>query len=66
MTEQKPNSKLISIMNYLIAKIEQRAEKVAGQSNNHELISKLTFLLVAGMSYEILGEKIITIIAALI
>ncbi len=53
-------------MNYLIAKIEARAEKVAGQSNNHELISKLTFLLVAGMSYEILGEKIITIIAALI
>ena len=66
MTDEKPKSKLISMMNYLIAKIESRAEKVAGQSNNHELISKLTFLLVAGMSYEILGERIITMIALLI
>lgn len=66
MTDTKPNSKLISLMNYLIAKIEARAERVVDQSKNHELISKLTFLLVAGMSYEILGERIITLIAVFI
>ena len=66
MTDEKPNSKLISAMNYVIAKLESRAERVANQSNNHELISKITFILVLGMSYELLGERIVTLVTLLL
>jgi len=66
MTDEKPNSKLISMMTYLIGKLESRAERVASQSNNHELISKLTFILVLGMSYELLGERIVTLVTLLL
>jgi len=53
-------------MNYVIAKLESRAERVANQSNNHELISKITFILVLGMSYELLGERIVTLVTLLL
>lgn len=66
MTDLPKPSKSITLLNMLIKKLESRAERVVEQSSNHELISKMTFLLVVGMSYEILGEKIITLIAALI
>ena len=66
MTDEKPNSKLISAMNYVIAKLESRAERVATHSNNHELISKITFILVLGMSYELLGERIVTLVTLLL
>ena len=66
MTDEKPNSKLISAMNYVIAKLESRAERLANQSNNHELISKITFILVLGMSYELLGERIVTLVTLLL
>ena len=66
MTDEKPNSKLISAMNYVIAKLESRAERVANQSNNHELISKIPYILVLGMSYELLGERIVTLVTLLL
>ena len=65
-TESETKSKSIQLINWVLMKLEARAERVTEASDNHQLISKLTFILVAGMSYEILGEKVITLISILI
>jgi len=65
-SETESKSKSIQLINWVLMKLEARAERVTEASDNHQLISKLTFILVAGMSYEILGEKVITLISILI
>ena len=57
---------LIQFVNWILAKLEARAERVNDAADNHKLISKLTFILVLGMSYEILGEKVLSIISLLL
>ncbi len=64
--ETDPKSKSVQFLNWILCKLESRANRVSSAADNHQLISKLTFILVAGMSYEILGEKVITLISILI
>ena len=64
--ETDKKSKSIQFVNWILNKLEARAEKVKDASDNHQLISKLTFILVLGMSYEVLGEKVVTIVSMLI
>ena len=59
-------SKTIQFVNWILAKLEARAERVTEASDNHQLISKLTFILVLGMSYEILGDKAVTVVSMLL
>ena len=59
-------SKTIQFVNWILAKLEARAERVNDAADNHQLISKLTFILVLGLSYEILGEKVFSIISLLL
>ena len=66
MTESESKSKTIQIVNWILKKLEDRADRVKDASDNHKLISKLTFILVLGMSYEILGEKVLTIVSMLL
>ena len=66
MTESESKSKTIQFVNWILAKLEARAERVTEASDNHQLISKLTFILVLGMSYEILGEKAVSLVSMLI
>tara|TARA_Y100001973_G_C5188690_1_gene329505 strand:+ start:2053 stop:2253 length:201 start_codon:yes stop_codon:yes gene_type:complete len=66
MTESETKSKTIQFVNWILKKLEQRAERVKDASDNHQLISKLTFILVLGMSYEILGEKAVTVVSMLL
>ena len=63
-TESK--SKTIQLVNWILQKLEDRADRVKNASDNHQLISKLTFILVLGMSYEILGEKAVTVVSMLL
>lgn len=65
-TESTNKSKTIQFINWILAKLEARAERVSEASDNHQLISKLTFILVLGMSYEILGEKAVSIVSMLL
>tara|TARA_R100001086_G_scaffold58223_1_gene26592 strand:+ start:973 stop:1179 length:207 start_codon:yes stop_codon:yes gene_type:complete len=65
-TESESKSKTIQFVNWILAKLEARAERVTEASDNHQLISKLTFILVLGMSYEILGEKAVSIVSMLL
>ena len=53
----------IAFLNWIIGKIERRAEGAVEKASNHELISKFTFALVLAMSYELLGDRVISILA---
>ena len=64
--ESESKSKSIQFINWILTKLEARADRVKDASDNHKLISKLTFILVLGMSYEILGEKVLTIVSMLL
>ena len=64
--ESESKSKSIQIINRVLMKLEARAERVTEASDNHQLISKLTFILVLGMSYELLGAKAISIVSMLL
>ncbi|DAC27422.1 MAG TPA: hypothetical protein D7H99_04680 [Candidatus Poseidoniales archaeon] len=64
--ETDKKSKSIQLINWILMKLESRAERVTEASDNHKLISKLTFILVLGMSYEILGEKAVSLVSMLI
>lgn len=66
MTESESKSKTIQFVNWILAKLEARAERVQEASDNHKLISKLTFILVLGMSYELLGERVVTLVSLLL
>ena len=66
MSESESKSKTIQFVNWILAKLEARAERVNDAADNHQLISKLTFILVLGLSYEILGEKVLSIVSLLL
>ena len=53
----------IAFLNWIIGKIERKAEGATEKASNHELISKLTFALVLAMSYELLGDRVISVVA---
>ena len=59
-------SKSIQFVNWILKKLEDRAERVSDAADNHQFISKLTFILVLGLSYEILGEKVLSIVSLLL
>ena len=65
-TENESKSKSIQFVNWILRRLEAKAERAVDASDNHKLISKLTFILVLGMSYEILGEKVVSIISLLL
>jgi hypothetical protein len=67
-TETEPETELrtpksLAFLNWIIKRIEDKAERGA---NNHELLSKMTFILVLAMSYEILGDRIVSLVALLL
>lgn len=64
--ENEVKSKSIQLINWVLMKLEARAERVTEASDNHKLISKLTFILVLGMSYELLGERVLSLVALLL
>ena len=43
-------------------KLEARAERISEKADNHQLISKLTFILVLAMSYDLLGERVVSLV----
>lgn len=53
----------IAIATKFISMMERRAERSREAANNHELISKLTFLIVLGMAYENWGDRIMSALA---
>ena len=53
----------IALATKFIAMMERRAERSSDAANNHELISKLTFLIVLGMAYENWGDRIMSALA---
>ena len=66
-TESKPETELktpksLAFLNWAINRIESRATTTAEKANNHELISKITFILVLGMSYDLLGDRVISLV----
>lgn len=63
-TQGKP--KTIQFVNWILTKLEARAERVQAASDNHQLISKLTFILVLAMSYDLLGERVVTLVSLLL
>ena len=63
MSQTDPKPKTIQFVNWILTKLEARANRVKDASDNHQLISKLTFILVLGMSYEILGERVLSLVA---
>jgi hypothetical protein len=60
--ETESKSKSIQLINWVLTKLESRAERVAEKADNHHLISKLTFILVLAMSYDLLGERVVTLV----
>ena len=66
MSQPEPKPKTIQFVNWILAKLEARAERVQDASDNHKLISKLTFILVLAMSYDLLGERVVTLVSLLI
>ena len=64
--ESESKSKSIQLINWVLMKLEARAERAGEVADNHKLISKLTFILVLGMSYELLGERIVTLVTLLL
>lgn len=53
----------IAFLNWIIGKIERRADSAVEKASNHEMISKFTFILVLAMSYELLGERVLSLLA---
>lgn len=53
----------IAIATKFISMMENRANRSKDAANNHELISKLTFLIVLGMAYENWGDRIMSALA---
>ena len=66
MSQTEPKPRTIQFVNWILTKLEARAERVQAASDNHQLISKLTFILVLGLSYDILGERVLSIVALLL
>ncbi len=56
----------IAIATKFISMMENRANRSKDAANNHELISKLTFLIVLGMAYENWGDRIMSVLAAFV
>ena len=68
-TETKTELKIprsIALATKFIAMMERRAERSTNAANNHELISKLTFMLVLALSYNEWGDRVFTVISGLI
>lgn len=53
----------IALATKFIGMMERRAERSSEAASNHELISKLTFLIVLGMAYENWGDRIMSALA---
>lgn len=66
MSQPEPKPKTIQFVNWILTKLEKRAAKVSDASDNHKLISKMTFILVLAMSYDLLGERVVTLVSLLI
>jgi hypothetical protein len=67
-TEFKPEIELktpksIALATKFISMMEKRAKRSSDAASNHELISKLTFLIVLGMAYENWGDRIMSALA---
>jgi hypothetical protein len=58
--------KSVAVAAKFLAYLERRAERSTEAANNHELISKLTFLIVLGMAYENWGDRIMSVLAAFV
>ena len=58
--------KSIALATKFIAMMESRANRSKEAANNHELISKLTFLIVLGMAYENWGDRIMSVLAVFV
>ena len=56
----------IALATKFVTYLERRAERSTEAANNHELISKLTFLIVLGMAYENWGDRIMSVLAAFV
>ncbi len=56
----------IALATKFISMMENRANRSKDAANNHELISKLTFLIVLGMAYENWGDRIMSVLAAFV
>lgn len=52
--------------NWLVNRLESRATSVKESAGNHELISKLTFMMVLAMAYDTWGERVFSFISVLI
>jgi len=61
-SETESKSKSIQMINWILHRLETRAERVAEKADNHHLISKLTFILVLAMSYDLLGERVVSLV----
>lgn len=71
LTESKPEPELktarsLAFANWIVKRLEDRAEGVKESASNHELISKLTFILVLAMSYNTWGDRVLSFISVLI
>ena len=64
-TELKTPKSLV-FANWLVNRLESRAESVKESAGNHELISKLTFMLVLAMAYDTWGDRVMSFISVLI
>jgi hypothetical protein len=53
----------IALATKFITMMETRAKRSSDAASNHELISKLTFLIVLGMAYENWGDRIMSALA---
>ena len=58
--------KSIALATKFITMMESRANRSKEAANNHELISKLTFLIVLGMAYENWGDRIMSVLAVFV
>ena len=61
-SESESKSKSIQFVNWILTKLESRAERIGEKADNHQLISKLTFILVLAMSYDLLGERVVSLV----
>jgi len=61
-SESESKSKSIQLINWILMKLEARAERIGEKADNHKLISKLTFILVLAMSYDLLGERVVSLV----
>jgi len=70
-TENETESELktprsIALATKFISMMENRANRSKDAAANHELISKLTFLIVLGMAYENWGDRLMSVLAAFV